>query len=296
MTGAARRPGSTPPSDPTPPAPTQAGPKPPRPGAVQRPGGSWYYPRELTGGRLDVDVLRDLRVKQLPVLLYGPPGTGKTALAEAAYGADLITVTGTGDATIDDFLGGYVAEPDGSFTFTYGPLVEAMRGGKVLFVDDGTLIPPRVLAVLYPAMDGRGRITIPAYRNEPVHAQPGFYVLFGHNPGVHGAVLTEALASRLRVHIEVTTDFRLAASLGVPLKAREAALRLNEAFARGEIGWAPQLRELIGFRDIATALGPDAAVSNLLAITPEEDRPVVRGLLSNVFGHPVTPLTLGDQR
>jgi nitric oxide reductase NorQ protein len=55
-------------------------------------------------------------------------------------------------------------------------------------------------------MDGRGVITIPAHRNERVQAAGGFYVIAGHNPGVHGAILTEALASRFEVHIEVTTD------------------------------------------------------------------------------------------
>jgi hypothetical protein len=47
-----------------------------------------------------------------------------------------------------------------------------MREGRPLLVDDATLIPPRVLAVLYPAMDGRGVITIPGYRNERVEAVP----------------------------------------------------------------------------------------------------------------------------
>ena len=40
-----------------------------------------------------------------------------------------------------------------------------------------------------------------------------------HNPGVHGAILTEALASRFDVHIEVTTDWDLARHLGVPAAA-----------------------------------------------------------------------------
>src|SRR5439155_24684331 len=45
---------------------------------VPRPNGELYFPRRLAGAT-DIDVLRRLRDKHIPVLLYGPPGTGKTA-------------------------------------------------------------------------------------------------------------------------------------------------------------------------------------------------------------------------
>jgi site-specific recombinase XerD len=51
-----------------------------------------------------------------------------------------------------------------------------------------------VLAVLYPAMDGRGVITIPGYRNERVEAVDGFYVIAGHN-----LLLTELTTAFLQV-------------------------------------------------------------------------------------------------
>jgi MoxR-like ATPase len=261
---------------------------------VLRPGGAWYLPRRLADG-IDIDVLRRLRADRIPVLLYGPPGTGKTSLVEAAFG-DVITVGGHGDTAVEDFLGSYVPQPDGTFTFTYGPLVVAMREGRPLFVDDGTLIAPRVLAVLYPVMDGRATITIPAHHHEQVTAADGFYVIFGHNPGVTGAVLTEALASRLAVHIEVTTDFTLARSLGVPPKAVAVAEALNAKLRAGEIGSAPQLRELLAFKRIADALGIAAAVANLAAIAPEEDRPEVLTAIRDAFGRTAAPLTLGEQR
>jgi hypothetical protein len=64
---------------------------------------------------------------------------------------------------------------------------------------------------------------------------------------------------------------------------------------RGEIGWAPQLRELIAFQRITTVLGPDAAIANLAGVAPEEDRDVVIDAITRVFGRPVTPLALGRQ-
>ncbi|TDC27781.1 ATPase [Micromonospora sp. 15K316] len=279
-----------------PPAPRtpRGGPHAGRRQPVTRPNGDLYFPRKLAGAT-DVDVLRRLRDKRIPVLLYGPPGTGKTALVEATF-PDLLTVAGTGDTVVEDFLGNFIPLPDGGFEFVYGPLVTAMRDGRALLVDDATLIPPKVLAVLYPAMDGRRVITIPGYRNERVEAVDGFYVIAGHNPGVHGAILTEALASRFDVHVEVSTDWDLARHLGVPRPAVEAAIALNADLAAGRVSWAPQLRELLGFTRVSKTLGPAAAVANLVGRAPQEDREQVLAALRQRFGADITPLTLGKQR
>ncbi|MCI0685791.1 MAG: AAA family ATPase [Sporichthyaceae bacterium] len=260
-------------------------------GAVPRPGGGAYHPRRLAG-RADVDALRALRAADIPALLYGPPGTGKTALAEAAF-PDLLTVAGDGDTAVADLVGDYTQTADGRYEFVPGPLPVAMAEGRCLFVDDATLISPKVLAVVYPAMDGRRQIAIKAHRGQIVTAAPGFYVIAGHNPGVHGAVLTDALASRFAAQIHIPTDYQLAAVLGVPANAVLAAKQLRNRMAAGEIGWAPQLRELLAFARIADVLGPDAAVANLVGTAPVEDRELVREVVSKVFGYPVDPLSVG---
>ncbi|MEU4818250.1 AAA family ATPase [Micromonospora aurantiaca] len=264
-----------------------------RPAPVPRPNGTLYHPRRLGKG-WDVEELRRLRAQQVPVLLYGPPGTGKTAMVEAAF-PDLLTVAGTGDTVVDDFLGSYNPLPGGGYEFVHGPLVTAMRQGRVLLVDDATLIPPRVLAVLYPAMDGRGTVTIPAHGNETVEAVDGFYIVAGHNPGVHGAVLTEALASRFTVHLHVTTDWDLARQLGVPKPVVAAAIDLNADLAAGKTVWAPQLRELLGFVKVRDQLGMSAALANLAGIAPEDARDDVTAALSRHTGTPITALALGKR-
>ncbi|MFI7208064.1 AAA family ATPase [Micromonospora aurantiaca (nom. illeg.)] len=264
-----------------------------RPAPVARPNGTLYHPRRLGRG-WDVEELRRLRDQQVPVLLYGPPGTGKTAMVEAAF-PDLLTVAGTGDTVVDDFLGSYNPIPGGGYEFVHGPLVTAMREGRVLLVDDATLIPPRVLAVLYPAMDGRGVITIPAHGNETVEAVDGFYIVAGHNPGVHGAVLTEALASRFTVHLHVTTDWDLARQLGVPKPVVAAAIDLNADLAAGKTVWAPQLRELLGFVKVRDHLGMGAALANLAGIAPDDARDDVTAALSRHTGTPITALALGKR-
>lgn len=264
-----------------------------RPAPVMRPNGVLYHPRKLSTG-WDIEVLHRLREQNIPILLYGPPGTGKTAMLEAAF-PDLLTVAGTGDTVVDDFLGAYNPIPGGGYQFLHGPLVTAMREGRPLLVDDATVIPPRVLAVLYPAMDGRGVISIPAHGNELVEAVDGFYVCAGHNPGVHGAILTEALASRFTMHLEVTTDWDLARHLGVPKPVIAAAQELNQDLAAGRIAWAPQLRELLGLTKIRNQLGMATALANLAGIAPDDTRADVAAALSRHTGTTVVPLAIGTR-
>jgi MoxR-like ATPase len=252
-----------------------------------------YHPR-LVAGIPDVTALRKLRAAGVPALLYGPPGTGKTSVVEAAF-PDLITVPGDGDTAVADLVGEYTQTPEGRYVFVHGPLVVAMREGRCLFLDDATLIPPSVLAVVYPAMDGRRRITVKANSGEQVEAAAGFYVVAGHNPGVHGAILSEALSSRFSAQIQVSTDYDLAQQLKIDKRVVRAARNLATRHERGEIGWAPQLRELLAFQRIADVLGVDAASANLVGVAPEDDRDTVAAVVRGLFGAPVTPLALGTR-
>ena len=288
---------AAPPAPPAPSAASSAAPKAPAPkaapGPVTRPGGQVYRPRVLAG-MADVEALRTLRAEGVPSLLAGPPGTGKTSLVEAAF-PDLITIAGDGDTTVGDFVGEYTQKPDGTYEFIYGPLIRAMQEGRVLFIDDATLISPAVLAVCYPALDGRREVTVKAHKGETITAADGFYVVAGHNPGVHGAVLTEALSSRFTFQFEVATDYDLARSLGIDSRAITAARNLATRQANGETGWAPQLRELLAFAKITRIFGLDTALANLAGVAPAEDRDVVAETLAKTFGKTVAPLSLGRQ-
>jgi len=255
-----------------------------------RPNGDKYHARKW-GEHQDVATLRKAREATanafvasvgapMFTLLYGAPGCGKTALVEAAFGENMYTLLGTGDTEVADLLGGYVQTPSGGFEWVDGDLVKAAEEGAVYFIDEIGLIDPKVLSIIYGLMDGRREIGVTANPERgTVKADPNFYVVAATNPNAPGVRLSEALLSRFTVQAEMATDWSLARTLGVPTSMVTVA----------QNSWAPQMRELLAFRDIATVFGQSFAVSNLLAASPEIDRPVVADVLSRVFGADCKP-------
>lgn len=265
-------------------------PKAAAPAEQTAPAAHGYRSRDLAG-RPDVEQMRKCRAQGISVLLKGEPGTGKTTLAAAAF-PDLEIIAGSGETTTDDIIGSYKPQPDGSFLYTPGPLVTAMRNGAVLLVDDISQIPPSTLAALFPAMDGRRQVV--THEGETVRAAEGFLVIGGHNPVV--ARLTEPLASRFDLHITVGSDYDLALELGVDKNAVKIARNLATRRASGGVDWVPQLRELLGFQKVAKALGADTAYANLLGAAPEDDQKAVAEVMKSVLGREVQPLALGRKR
>lgn len=262
---------------------------------VIRPNGTEYYVRKLDDHD-DIAALREARIAGFPIMTYGPPGTGKTALIEAAYcegGAKVYTVQGTGDTETADFVGSFTQLPGGAFVWNDGPLLKAMEEGAVLYIDEIALIDPKVMAVVYSVMDGRGELSVTQNPERGVvRAAEGFYIASACNPNAPGARLSEAILSRFTMQFEILTDYKLVKSLGVPIKMVIGAENLQRKYETGEVGWAPQMRECMAFRDIAAKFGEDFALRNLLACAPEIDRPVVQDVLQKSYGKAIKALVL----
>jgi hypothetical protein len=255
----------------------------------KRPNGDDYYTRKW-GEHDDVIVLQKARADMQFILLYGAPGCGKTALVEAAFGESLQTVLGSGDTEVADLVGGYVQTPSGGFIWEDGPLLKAAERGEPLLIDEIGLIDPKVLSIVYGLMDGRREYNVTANPERGVvKAVDGFYVIAATNPNAPGVRLSEAILSRFAIHAEMTTDWSLARKLGAPTQIVTAAQNLAKKQQSGEVSWSPQMRELIAFRDLSKTFGTKFAIANLLAASPELDRPVVADVFTRVFGEECRP-------
>lgn len=137
------------------------------------------------------------------LLLEGPVGVGKTRLALcvcAHLGRGVIRVDGDDRYTESKLTGwfdppivlrqGYREE-----SFIAGPLVTAMREGKVLFINELNRMPETVQNVLLPALDEH-LLQLPHIGE--VRAVPGFQVVATQNPVEYIATghLSEALRDR----------------------------------------------------------------------------------------------------
>jgi hypothetical protein len=258
-----------------------------------RPNGVGYYVRQLAGHD-DVLVIRGAHDEHMPVLLYGPPGTGKTALFEAAFNDEgFYYVQGTGDTETSDFIGSYVPISATEFEWKDGPLLLAMEEGKPLIIDEIALVDPKVMAVNYSVMDGRGELVVTANpARGTVKAKDGFVIYGACNPNAPGARMSEALLSRFPLQFEVLSDYGLAKKLGVPSKVVTAAQNMATRLETGTLGWAPQLRELLDYVRIEKKFGADMALRNLVSVAPEMDRKVIADILTKAFGAEITELKL----
>lgn len=268
-----------------------------------------FLARAFWNGLTDVTFMRQARAAGLLVLLVGPPGTGKSALVEASFWEDYVKsgldfnedalVVGTEDTTVADLIGGMVQGDDGIFRFKPGKLIKCAIGdgerGVPAFVDEALLIDPRVLSVVYSLIDGRGVLPLPEeYKfvdphtgaKNAVHARPGFTIVFAGNPGVPGAVISEALASRCTLKPEYLTDYDTVERLLGPAHEEMVRVARNMETKRqeGEVLWAPQMREMLGYRDVAAAFGTEVALSNLIAnCESDSDREVLEDVIARTL-------------
>lgn len=140
------------------------------------------------------------------VLLEGPVGVGKTVLALSVtheLGLPMFRVDGDNRYS-EQKLSGWFDPPTvmrkgfGDASFVAGPLVEAMRKGGVLFINELNRLPEGVQNVLLPAIDER-ILQVP--RLGVIRAAAGFRVVATQNPKEFVATshLSEAILDRFEL-------------------------------------------------------------------------------------------------
>lgn len=143
--------------------------------------------KRVVGRERELDLLLAAVAAGRDVLLEGPPGTSKStilAAITAEWGVPMVFVEGNADLTPTRLVGHHsparvLREDYSAETFVPGPLLEAMRSGGFLYVEEFNRAPEDTLNTLLTAMAER-RIAVP--RVGSVDAAPSFRVVATMNP------------------------------------------------------------------------------------------------------------------
>lgn len=141
----------------------------------------------LVGRERELDLLLAAVTAGRHIVLEGPPGTSKTTLLRAItqeWGIPLLFVEGNAELTPGRLIGHHnparvLREDYSAGNFVPGPLVEAMRQGGFLYIEEFNRTPEDSLNSLLTAMADR-RIAIPRVGEVP--AAESFRVVASMNP------------------------------------------------------------------------------------------------------------------
>lgn len=161
---------------------------------------------KIIGRELELLQLKKVMGLNRNILIEGPVGVGKTFLVQQGL-LDLKKkferIDGDTRYTEQKLTGWFdppivLKKGYSKDSFIEGPLVTAMRQGKVLFINELNRMPEAVQNILLPAMDER-RITMPKLGE--LEAKPGFCVIATQNPREFTAThaLSEALLDRFEM-------------------------------------------------------------------------------------------------
>ncbi|KAI5256381.1 Midasin [Manis pentadactyla] len=147
------------------------------------------------------DIVRVVSAGTYPVLIQGETSVGKTSLIwwlAAATGNHCVRINNHEHTDIQEYIGCYTSDSSGKLVFKEGVLIDAMRKGYWIILDELNLAPTDVLEALNRLLDDNRELLI-TETQEVVKAHPRFMLFATQNPpGLYGGrkVLSRAFRNR----------------------------------------------------------------------------------------------------
>lgn len=154
------------------------------------------------------NLARVIMSRKFPVLIQGPTSAGKTSMIEylaKRTGHRFVRINNHEHTDLQEYLGTYVSNNEGKLVFQEGVLVEALRNGYWIVLDELNLAPSDVLEALNRLLDDNRELLIPETQ-EIVKPHPHFMLFATQNPaGLYGGrkALSRAFRNRfLELHFD----------------------------------------------------------------------------------------------
>lgn len=155
-----------------------------------------------------LNLVRATSTRRYPILIQGPTSAGKTSMIEylANYtGNKFVRINNHEHTDLQEYLGTYVSDSEGKLKFQEGLLVQAMKEGSWIVLDELNLAPTDVLEALNRLLDDNRELLIPETQ-EIVRPAENFCLFATQNPpGLYGGrkVLSRAFRNRfLELHFD----------------------------------------------------------------------------------------------
>ena len=161
------------------------------------------------------NLARAVLLRKYPILLQGPTSSGKTSLVSylaAQTGHHFVRINNHEQTDLQEYLGTYISDEQGRLVFQEGLLVQAVRHGHWIVLDELNLAPTEVLEALNRLLDDNRELFVPELQ-EVVKPHPHFMLFATQNPpGLYAGrkTLSRAFRSRfLELHVEDIPDEEL---------------------------------------------------------------------------------------
>ena len=155
-----------------------------------------------------LNLVRATSTRRYPILIQGPTSAGKTSMIEYLAnftGNKFVRINNHEHTDLQEYLGTYVSDSNGKLKFQEGVLVQAMREGAWIVLDELNLAPTDVLEALNRLLDDNRELLIPETQ-EIVRPAENFCLFATQNPaGLYGGrkVLSRAFRNRfLELHFD----------------------------------------------------------------------------------------------
>lgn len=245
-------------------------------------------------GGFQTEVIESARIsveRDMPSLFIGETGTGKTMLIRELakeHGTELIRINLTGQTTVDEILGKYLADPEKGTYWIDGLLTRAMREGLWVVLDEINMMLPEITARLHSLLDDDKMIVLTEKDGEIVRPHKNFRLFATINPsGEYGGTkeLNRAFMSRFPIVSEVFASHKEAEILKERTDADLTTVRtvvkfikeVRKAKKEDKITFYPSTRDAISACELVKAGIPlgRAVYMSIIQKAPKEEQKVL---------------------
>jgi len=245
---------------------------------------------KIVGQRKVYSLLQMAADHDMPALLIGETGTGKTSIIQDianCRGQEWRRFNLTGDTTVDEFVGKYELEA-GQTVWRDGILLQAMKSGQWLIVDEINVALPEILFALHSLLDDDKFVVVAGHNGEVVRPHKDFRFFATMNPVEEYAgtkELNKAFKSRFNIvmlmtyppkedEIQIVHQHTGLDKLHIA-KMVDVATTIREAKAKDQVFYTCSTRDLIHWAKVTNLTDLETGFTVSVLHKADSDRKVL---------------------